>query len=151
MSLKDKLAEEMKGAMKSQDKVRLSTIRMLISAVKYKEIDLGKVLTDEEVIETVTSSVKQRRDSIEQFTNAGRNDLVEKEEAELKILQGFLPKQLSVEEVEAEIDRTVKEAGASGMKDLGKVMKLLMPKVAGRADGKMVSDKVRERLSNTPI
>ncbi len=147
MSLKDKLAEEMKGAMKSQDKVRLSTIRMLISAVKYKEIDLGKVLTDEEVIETVTSSVKQRRDSIEQFTNAGRNDLVEKEEAELKILQGFLPKQLSVEEVEAEIDRTVTEAGASGMKDLGKVMKLLMPKVAGRADGKMVSDKVRERLS----
>ena len=151
MSLKDKLAEEMKGAMKSQDKVRLSTIRMLISAVKYKEIDLGKVLTDEEVIETVTSSVKQRRDSIEQFTNAGRNDLVEKEEAELKILQGFLPKQLSVEEVEAEIDRTVKEAGASGMKDLGKVMKLLMPKVAGRADGKMVSDKVRERLSNTSV
>lgn len=147
MSLKDKLAEEMKGAMKSQDKVRLSTIRMLISAVKYKEIDLGKVLTDEEVIETVTSSVKQRRDSIEQFTNAGRNDLVEKEEAELKVLQGFLPKQLSVEEVEAEIDRTVTEAGASGMKDLGKVMKLLMPKVAGRADGKMVSDKVRERLS----
>ncbi|MEK6726108.1 MAG: GatB/YqeY domain-containing protein [Deltaproteobacteria bacterium] len=147
MSLKDKLAEEMKGAMKSQDKVRLSTIRMLISAVKYKEIDLGKALTDEEVIETVTSSVKQRRDSIEQFKSAGRNDLVEKEEAELKILQGFLPKQLSIEEVEAEIDRTVTEAGASGMKDLGKVMKLLMPKVAGRADGKMVSDKVRERLS----
>ena len=147
MSLKDKLAEEMKGAMKSQDKVRLSTIRMLISAVKYKEIDLGKALTDDEVIETVTSSVKQRRDSIEQFKSAGRNDLVEKEEAELKILQGFLPKQLSIEEVEAEIDRTVTEAGASGMKDLGKVMKLLMPKVAGRADGKMVSDKVRERLS----
>ena len=147
MSLKDKLAEEMKGAMKSQDKVRLSTIRMLISAVKYKEIDLGKALTDEEVIETVTSSVKQRRDSIEQFKSAGRNDLVEKEEAELKILQGFLPKQLSIEEVEAEIDRTVTEAGASGMKDLGKVMKQLMPKVAGRADGKMVSDKVRERLS----
>lgn len=147
MSLKDKLAEEMKGAMKSQDKVRLSTIRMLLSAVKYKEIDLGKVLTDEEVIETVTSSVKQRRDSIEQFSNAGRTDLVEKEEAELKVLQGFLPKQLSVEEVEAEIDRIVTEAGASGMKDLGKVMKLLMPKVAGRADGKMVSDKVRERLS----
>ena len=147
MSLKDKLAEEMKGAMRSQDKIRLSTIRMLLSAVKYKEIDLGKKLTEEEVIETVTSSVKQRRDSIEQFSNAGRNDLVEKEEAELKILQGFLPEQLSVEEVEAEIDRTVTEAGASGLKDLGKVMKLLRPKVAGRADGKMVSDAVRERLS----
>ena len=147
MSLKDRLAEEMKDAMRSQDKVRLSTIRMLLSAVKYKEIDLGKVLADEEVIETVTSSVKQRRDSIEQFSNAGRTDLVEKEEAELKILQGFLPEQLSVEEVVAEIDRTVTEAGASGMKDLGKVMKLLMPKVSGRADGKMVSDKVRERLS----
>lgn len=147
MSLKDKLAEEMKGAMKSQDKIRLSTLRMLLSAVKYKEIDLGKALTDEEVIETVTSSVKQRRDSIEQFSTAGRTDLVEKEEAELKVLQGFLPEQLSVEEVKAEIDRTVTEAGASGMKDLGKVMKLLMPKVAGRADGKMVSDAVRERLS----
>lgn len=147
MSLKDKLAEEMKGAMKSQDKLRLSTIRMLLSAVKYKEIALGKALAEEEMIETVTSSVKQRRDSIEQFKIAGRNDLVEKEEAELKILQGFLPEQLSVEEIEAEIDRTVTEAGASGMKDLGKVMKLLMPKVAGRADGKVVSDKVRERLS----
>ncbi|MBI4745700.1 MAG: GatB/YqeY domain-containing protein [Deltaproteobacteria bacterium] len=147
MSLKDKLAEEMKGAMKSQDKIRLSTLRMLLSAVKYKEIDLGKALTDEEVIETVTSSVKQRRDSIEQFSTAGRTDLVEKEEAELKVLQGFLPEQLSVEEVKAEIDRTVTETGASGMKDLGKVMKLLMPKVAGRADGKMVSDAVRERLS----
>lgn len=147
MSLKDRLADEMKDAMRSQDKLRLSTIRMLLSAVKYKEIDLGKKLTEEEVIETVTSSVKQRRDSIEQFSNAGRTDLVEKEEAELKILQGFLPEQLSVEEVEAEIDRTVTEAGASGMKDLGKIMKLLMPKVSGRADGKMVSDKVRERLS----
>lgn len=147
MSLKDRLADEMKDAMRSQDKLRLSTIRMLLSAVKYKEIDLGKKLTEEEVIETVTSSVKQRRDSIEQFSNAGRTDLVEKEEAELKILQGFLPEQLSVEEVEAEIDRTVTEAGASGMKDLGKIMKLLMPKVSGRADGKMISDKVRERLS----
>jgi uncharacterized protein YqeY len=147
MSLKDKLTEEMKGAMKSQDKLKLSTIRMLLSAVKYKEIDLGKALSEEEIIETVTSSVKQRKDSIEQFKSAGRKDLVEKEEAELKILQGFLPEQLSVEEVEAEIDRAVAEAGASGMKDLGKVMKLLMPKVTGRADGKMVSDKVRERLS----
>lgn len=147
MSLKDKLAEDMKDAMRSQDKVRLSTIRMLISAVKYKEIDLGKKLTDEEVIETVTSSVKQRRDSIEQFSNAGRTDLVEKEEAELKILQSFLPKQLSAEEIETVIDQAVTEAGASDMKDLGKVMKLLMPKVAGKADGKMVSDKVRERLS----
>ena len=147
MSLKDKLADEMKGAMRSQDKVRLSTIRMLISAVKYKEIDLGKALADEEVIETITSSVKQRRDSIEQFTNAGRKDLVEKEEAELSILMGFLPKQLSVEEIEAEIGQAVIDAGASGMKDLGKVMKLLMPKVAGKADGKVVSDKVRERLS----
>lgn len=147
MSLKDKLAEEMKGAMKSQDKVRLSTIRMLLSAVKYKEIELGKTLADEEVIGTITSSVKQRRDSIEQYTNAGRADLVAKEEAELNILMGFLPKQMSVEEIEAEIEKAVTEAGASGMKDLGNVMKLLMPKVSGKADGKLVSEKVRERLS----
>jgi len=126
MSLKDKLTDEMKDAMRSQDKVRLSTIRMLLSAVKNKEIDLREKLTDEEVIETITSQVKQRRDSIEQFTNAGRLDLVEKEEAELKILQGFLPKQLTPEEIDSEVEKAVGEAEASGMKDLGKVMKLLM-------------------------
>lgn len=147
MSLKDKLTDEMKDAMRSQDKLRLSTIRMLLSAVKNKEIDLRVKLTDEEVIETITSQVKQRRDSIEQFTNAGRLDLVEKEEAELKILQGFLPKQLTPEEIDSEVEKAVAEAEASGMKDLGKVMKLLMPRVAGRADGKVVSEKVRERLS----
>jgi len=147
MSLKDKLTDEMKDAMRSQDKVRLSTIRLLLSAVKNKEIDLKANLTDEEVIETITSQVKQRRDSIEQFTNAGRLDLVEKEEAELKILQGFLPEQLTPEEIDSEVEKAVVEAEASGMKDLGKVMKLLMPRVAGRADGKLVSEKVRERLS----
>ncbi len=147
MSLKDKLTDEMKDAMRSQDKLRLSTIRMLLSAVKNKEIDLRVELTDEEVIETITSQVKQRRDSIEQFTNAGRLDLVEKEEAELKILQGFLPKQLTPEEIDSEVEKAVAEAEASGMKDLGKVMKLLMPRVAGKADGKVVSEKVRERLS----
>lgn len=147
MSLKDKLTDEMKDAMRSQDKVRLSTIRLLLSAVKNKEIDLKANLTDEEVIETITSQVKQRKDSIEQFTNAGRLDLVEKEEAELKILQGFLPEQLTPEEIDSEVEKAVAEAEASGMKDLGKVMKLLMPRVAGRADGKVVSEKVRERLS----
>lgn len=147
MSLKDRLSDDMKDAMRAQDKARLSTIRMLLSAVKYKEIDLGKKLTDEEVIETITSMVKQRRDSIEQFAKAGRTDLVEKEEAELRMLQGYLPEQLTPEEIEAEIEKAVSEAGAAGMKDLGKVMKLLMPKVSGKADGKIVSDKVRERLS----
>lgn len=147
MSLKERLSEEMKDAMRSQDKIRLSTIRMLLSAVKNKEIDLGKKLADEEVVETITSQVKQRRDSIEQFTKAGRSDLAEKEEAELRILQEFLPEQLTAEEVEAEVEMAVKEAEAFGMKDLGKVMKLLMPRVAGRADGKLVSEKVRERLS----
>lgn len=147
MSLKDKLTDDMKAAMKGRDNVRLSTIRMLLSAVKNKEIDLGKNLTDEEVIETIISQVKQRRDSIEQFTKAGRLDLTEKEEAEMKILQEFLPKQLTLEEMESEVEKAIKEAEASGIKDLGKVMKLLMPKVTGRADGKLVSDKVRERLS----
>lgn len=147
MPLKDRLSIDMKDAMRAQDKDRLSTIRMLLSAVKYKEIDLGKKLTDEEVVETITSQVKQRRDSIEQFAKAGRADLVEKEEAELRMLQGYLPEQLTPGEIDAEIEKAVNEAGASGMKDLGKVMKLLMPKVSGRADGKLVSDKVRERLS----
>lgn len=147
MSLKDRLSDDMKDAMRAQDKDRLSTIRMLLSAVKYKEIDLGKKLTDEEVVETITSQVKQRKDSIEQFAKAGRADLVEKEEAELRMLQDYLPEQLTPGEIDAEIEKAVNEAGAAGMKDLGKVMKLLMPKVSGRADGKLVSDKVRERLS----
>lgn len=147
MSLKDKLTDEMKNAMKSQDKIRLSTIRMLLSAVKNKEIDSREKLTDAEVIETITSQVKQRRDSIEQFKKAERRDLVDIEEAELKILQEFLPRQLTIEEVESEVEKAVAESGASGMKDLGKVMKVLMPRVTGKADGKLVSDKVRERLS----
>lgn len=147
MSLKDRLSDEMKEAMRSQDKIRLSTIRMLLSAVKNKEIDLREKLTDAEVIETIISQVKQRKDSIEQFSKADRHDLVEKEEAELKILQEFLPRQLTSEEIESVINQAVTESGASGLKDLGKVMKLLMPKVTGKADGKLISDKVRERLS----
>ena len=147
MSLKERLSDEMKDAMRSHDKTRLSTIRMLLSAVKNKEIDLKENLTDTEVIETITSQVKQRKDSIEQFSKAGRQDLVEKEEAELKILQEFLPRQLTIDELDSEIDQAITESGASGLKDLGKVMKVLIPKVTGRSDGKLVSDKVRERLS----
>jgi uncharacterized protein YqeY len=104
-------------------------------------------LTDTEFLQLLSSMVKQRNDSIEQFTKGGRNDLVEKEEAELKVIQEFMPQQLSEAEIIAQIEIAVREAGATGVKDLGNVMKILMPRLTGRADGKAVSDKVKAILA----
>ncbi len=146
MLLRDRLTEEMKDAMKAKDELRLSTIRLVRSAVRNKEIDLKREMDDQEVIETISSLVKQRRESIRLFTEAGRDDLVAKEEKELAILLSFLPQQLSREEVAELVVKVVAECGAQGVKDMGKVMKALMPHVAGRADGKMVSEVVKEKL-----
>jgi uncharacterized protein YqeY len=136
----------MKDAMKAKDEVRLSTIRLVRSAVRNKEIDLKREMGDQEIIETISSLVKQRRESIRMFAEAGRDDLVAKEERELAILLTFLPQQLSREEVAELVVKVIVECGAQGGKDMGKVMKALMPHVAGRADGKLVSDVVKERL-----
>ncbi len=146
MSLKERLTEEMKGAMKARDDLRLSTIRLIRSAVKNKEIELRKELDDQGITDVLASLVKQRRESIRLFKDAGRQELAEKEEKELSTLLGFLPQQLSREEVSALVSRVVAECGAQGGKDMGRVMKALMPHVAGRADGKMVSDVVKEKL-----
>ncbi|HEY6837218.1 MAG TPA: GatB/YqeY domain-containing protein [Geobacteraceae bacterium] len=146
MLLRDRLTEEMKGAMKAKDELRLSTIRLVRSAVRNKEIDLKREMADQEVIETISSLVKQRRESIRLFTEAGRDDLVAKEEKELAILLSFLPQQLGREEVAELVVKVIAECGAQGAKDMGKVMKALMPHVAGRADGKMVSEVVKEKL-----
>lgn len=147
MSLRDRLTSDMKEAMKAKDELKLSTIRLLRSAVKNKEIDSKRELDDQGVVEVVASLVKQRRESIRMFGEAGRQDLVAKEEQELAVLQSFLPPQLSREELIELVVQAIEECGAQGVKDMGKVMKILSPMVAGRADGKAVSDLVREKLS----
>lgn len=146
MGVKEKIMADMKEAMKAKDMMKVSTLRLLLSEIKNKEIDKRGELTDEEIYAVIQKAVKQRKESIEQYKNAGRADLVEKEEAELKILESYLPEQLSEEELEKIIDEAIKEAGAASIKDLGKVMKIVMPKVKGRADGKIVNQKVREKL-----
>lgn len=146
MSLAQRLTDEMKDAMKAKADLKLSVIRMVRSAVKNREIDQKRELDDQGVCEVIASLVKQRRESIRMFTDAGRDDLVAKEEQELAVLLDFLPQQLSREEVAALVDKAIAESGAQGGRDMGKVMKALMPHVAGRADGKLVSELVKERL-----
>ena len=147
MNLSERLNQEMVKAVKAKDKWRLSALRMMKTVLHNKEIDLKRELTDTEFLQLLSSMVKQRNDSIEQFTKGGRNDLVEKEEAELKVIQEFMPQQLSEAEIIAQIEIAVREAGATGVKDLGKVMKILMPRLTGRADGKAVSDKAKAILT----
>lgn len=148
MSLQDRLSEEMKQSMKSGNPVRLSVIRMLRASIKNKEIEHGKnrPLSEADLIEVVVSAVKQRKEAIEQYTKGGRADLVKKEQSELAILQDFLPKPLTPEELDAKIKEAVQVTGASGMRDMGKVMQTLLPQVVGRADTAQVSQKVKELL-----
>ena len=147
MAFKEKIDEEMVLAAKTKEKIRLSALRMLKSGLHNREIDLRRELDESEFLQLLSSMVKQRKDSIEQFANGGRTDLVEKEEAELKVIEEFLPVQLSEAELDAAIAEAVSEVGAGGVRDMGKVMKVLMPKLTGRADGKAVSEKVKARLS----
>jgi uncharacterized protein YqeY len=147
MSLEEKLVEEMKQAMKSNDKLRLSTIRMIRSALKNKEIELRKRLEDEEVIKVIQVMVRKGEESVEQFQTGGRVDLVEKEKKEIEILKSFLPQPLSQEELLKIIDQSIQETQASSPKDIGKVMKSIMPKIGGKADGKLINQLVKERLS----
>jgi uncharacterized protein YqeY len=147
MSLKDQLNESMKTAMKARDDLRLSAVRMVRSMVKNREIDQKKELNDQDVIEVISTLVKQRRESIRMYREGNRPDLVEKEEAELEVLLGFLPKQLSTAEIEELVDKIISETGAQGAKDMGRVMKALTPLTAGKADGKTVSEIVRQKLA----
>lgn len=147
MLLRDRLNEEMKGAMKARDELRLSVIRLVRSTVKNREIEVKHELSDQEITEVISTLVKQRRESIRLFGEAGRADLVEKEERELSLLLEFLPQQLTQEEVEALVVAAIAESGAQGARDMGKVMKVLMPRVAGKADGSVVSTLVKEKLA----
>jgi len=147
MSLEERLVEEMKQAMRSNDKLRLSTIRMIRSASKNKEIELRKKLDDEDILRVIQGMVRKGEESVEQFQAGGRTDLVEKEQTEIEILKSFLPQPVSQEEILRVIDQSIEETQASSLKDLGKVMKSVMPKLGGKADGKLINQLVRERLS----
>jgi uncharacterized protein len=147
VSLKQRIEEDMKSAMKARQPERLSAIRLLLAAVKQREVDERKTMDDAAVVSVVERLIKQRRDSIEQFQAAGRSDLVEKETAELTLLQGYLPQALAADELEVAIAAAVDEAGASGPQAMGKVMALLKGRLAGRADMSKVSAMVKSRLS----
>jgi hypothetical protein len=147
MDINTRLNGEMVIAAKAKDKIRLSAIRMLKTALHNKEIELMRPLNESETLQIISAMVKQRKDSIEQFAKGGRTDLVEKEEAELKVVQEFMPAQMSDDEVVSIIQKAIAEAGAVSVKDMGKVMKVLMPQLTGKADGKMVGEKVKELLS----
>lgn len=147
MSLNDTIAAGITTAMKAKDQARLSALRMLKAAVMNKEVEKGRTLEDPEILQVVASLVKQRRDSIEQFEKAGRTDLVEKESGEMKILEEYLPPAASADEIDAAVAAAIAETGASSAKDMGKVMKAVMPKLAGKhADGKAVNEAVRRTL-----
>jgi hypothetical protein len=147
MSLEERLIEEMKQAMKSNDKLRLSTIRMIRSSTKNKEIELRKKLEDEDIVKVIQVMVRKGEESVEQFQAGKRVDLVEKETKEIEILKSFLPQPLSQEEILKIIDQSIQETQASSLKDIGKVMKSVMPKIGGKADGKLINQLVKERLS----
>ncbi len=147
MTFKNKVDQEMILAAKATDKIRLSALRLLKNGLHNREIDLKRELNEAEFLQLLSGMVKQRRDSIEQFEKGGRPDLVEKEEAELKVIREFMPAQMSEAELDAIIAEAIRETGAAGVRDMGKVMKILMPKVAGKADGKTVGEKVKLRLS----
>ena len=147
MSLKARITDDMKTAMRAKDTARLGTIRLLLAAIKQKEVDERIELDDAAASSIVEKLIKQRKDSISQFQAAGRDDLVTAEQAELAVLQAYLPEQLSAAEVEAAVAAAIAESGASSAKDMGKVMGLLKPRLAGRADMGQVSALIKARLA----
>ncbi|MGN6702661.1 MAG: GatB/YqeY domain-containing protein [Burkholderiaceae bacterium] len=148
MSLKQQINEDMKQAMRAKDAERLGAIRLLTAAIKQKEVDERIDLNDAQVLAIVDKMIKQRKDSITQFTAGGRQDLADKEKAELDILSAYMPAQLSEAEVRAEVDAAIAKVGAAGPQDMGKVMGVLKPALAGRADMTAVSAQVKAALAS---
>jgi uncharacterized protein len=147
MSLNDKLGADITAAMKAKDAARLSALRMLKAAIMNKGVEKGRDLDDGEVLQVVASLVKQRKDSIDQFAKAGRTDLVDKETAEVSILEGYLPPAATAEEIDAAVAAAIAETGAATIKDMGRVMKAVPPKLAGKhADGRTINEAVKRKL-----
>lgn len=148
MALKEKITVDMQDAMRSKDSEKLNAIRLLQSSIKQKEVDDRVEIDDTMILNIIEKMLKQRRDSIEAFKKANRNDLVEKEEFEVRILQAYMPEPLSLEDVEKEIDSAIKSNDANSMKDMGLVMNAVKLKVSGRANMAEVSQKIKEKLTN---
>lgn len=149
VELKAQLADDLKSALRSGDKLRTSVIRLLTALIKNREVEKRGPLTDAELMQALSASCKQRQEAIEQFRQGHRQDLVDKETAELHILQAYLPAALGPEELQALVQEAIRESQAASPREMGKVMALLMPKVTGRADGKVVSELVREMLTKS--
>lgn len=147
MSLQEQLKSELKTAMQAKNKARVGTIRLAMAEIKQKEVDGRKELTDDEILAVLTKMVKQRKDSISQFTAAGRQDLADNEAAEIEVLQGFMPQPLSDAEIDALIDSTLQQLAVTSQQEMGKVMNALRPQVQGRADMAVISAKIKARLA----
>jgi uncharacterized protein len=147
MSLKDQINDDMKTAMRARETERLGTIRLLLAAIKQREVDDRVTLDDAAITAVIDKMIKQRKDSISQFQSAGRDDLVAKEQAELTILSAYMPEQLSADAIAAEVQAAIAASGAAGPQDMGKVMGVLKPKLAGKADMTAVSAQVKAALS----
>jgi uncharacterized protein YqeY len=147
MSLRDRITEDMKNAMRSKEAARLSALRLLLAALKQREVDERITLTDADVVAVIDKMLKQRRDSISQYEAAGRQDLADAEKFEVGVLQGYMPQAMAESEVEAAVDAAIVQTGANGAQDMGKVMAVLKPALAGRADMGKVSALVKARLT----
>lgn len=146
MAIKDQLMQDLKEAMKNKEDVRKSVITLIRAAVKQREVDERVELNEEQVQDIIAKQLKQRRDSLEEFKKAGREDLIEQTQKEIEIITTYLPAQLSIEEIETLVDEAIAETGATSVKDMGKIMSVLNPKTKGRADGKVVNEVVRKKL-----
>jgi uncharacterized protein len=148
-TVRERIDADLKDAMRSKNELNTSVLRMLKSAIKYKEVEPGATgpLDEAAILQVIGTLIKQRRDSVEQYKTGGRPELAEKEEAEISVLQNYLPKQLSADELRAEVQAAITQAGAKSAKDMGAVMKLLTPKLQGRAEGRAISEEVKNQLS----
>ena len=145
--LKKRLADDLRGALKGRDRLKTSVLRLLNSLIKNREVEKRGALDEQEIVQAVVASCKLRKEAIEQYLKGGRHDLAAKEEAELKLLELYLPPPLSPDELRQRVNEAVMAAGAASIKDVGRVMALLMPQISGRADGKVASQMVRDALS----
>jgi uncharacterized protein YqeY len=148
MSLQEQISAALKDAMRARDEVKMATLRLVLTAIKKREKEVRCLLEDQEVISVITTQIKQRRESIEQYRQAGREDLAQTEESELQILQGYMPEQASEEEISNTLDEIIAEVGAASMKDMGTVMKAAMAKLAGKAEGGAINAMVKAKLSS---
>ena len=147
MTLLGEISSALKDAMREKNEAKLSSLRSVLTAIKNREKEVRRSLDDPEVISLISTQIKQRKESIDYYRKAGRDDLVKAEESELQILQGYMPEELSAEEMSQALDEVIAEVGAVSIKDMGKVMKAAMNKLAGRADGRAINEMVKEKLS----